>query len=238
MVKKKAVVEEEAVEVAKVDSDIFKLAATGNLELIQKLVEAEGSDIDINGTDAMECTALVWASRSGHVKVMDYLIGKGADVEKAGYGGLRPLHHACNNMKEDAMSKLIDGGCDVMAKDENGCTPLHWSSSRGALSQCVLLIDKGADLNAVNNIKSTPLMKACINGQTTSAERYIKLDKNVVNAKDQDGNSALHFAARGGFDALVSVLVEAGAPKDSKNKDGSTPLDLAFTKSAKEVLAA
>ena len=37
-------------------------------------------------------------------------------------------------------------------------------------------------------------------------------------AADADGNTALHYAARGQHKAIVDSLLEAGAPVDVKNK--------------------
>jgi len=41
------------------------------------------------------------------------------------------------------------------------------------------------------------------------------------------GWSALHIAAQGGFDAIVKMLVEAGANLNAQDKDGRTPFNLA-----------
>jgi len=41
------------------------------------------------------------------------------------------------------------------------------------------------------------------------------------------GWSALHIAAQGGFDAIVKMLVEAGANLNKQDRGGRTPLDLA-----------
>merc|ERR1719181_1225939 len=85
------------VEVAKVDSDIHKLSANGNLDLVKVLVESKENPVDINVQDTMGCTPLIWASRGGHVNVMEYLLENGADTNMSGYGGMTALHHACNN---------------------------------------------------------------------------------------------------------------------------------------------
>ena len=69
--------------------------------------------MDVNGVDQSECTPLIWASRGGMEEVVDYLIGEGAELEKAGYGGMRALHHACNGMHEHAMQHLLDKGAEV-----------------------------------------------------------------------------------------------------------------------------
>ena len=45
-----------------------------------------------------------------------------------------------------------------------------------------------------------------------------------VDVTDEDGNSALHAAAKGGHDEVVEVLLEAKANKDAVDHEGMTPL--------------
>jgi len=62
--------------------------------------------------------------------VVTYLLDKGADLESASYGGLRPLHHACNNSKEAIIVELLERGANPNTKDENENTALHWAAAR------------------------------------------------------------------------------------------------------------
>ena len=68
----------EEVEVAKVDSDIHKLSAFGILDVLQKLVEQDG--VDVNTKDDQGCAPLIWAIRNGHKDVTKYLIDQVARV--------------------------------------------------------------------------------------------------------------------------------------------------------------
>ena len=47
----------------------------------------------------------------------------------------------------------------------------------------------------------------------------------IANAANQAGDTALHVAARSGYDTVVQLLVEHGARVNVKNKRGITPLD-------------
>ena len=48
-----------------------------------------------------------------------------------------------------------------------------------------------------------------------------------VNARDDYSNTALHYAASYGHDALAQALLGAGADVKSQNRDGRTSLDFA-----------
>ena len=103
-----------------VDTDIFKLASIGDLALIKVLVDG---GMDVNSVDAMTCTPLIWASRSGSAPVVEYLLEKGANPETAGYGGMRAIHHVSNNLQENALIKLLDVNAQVDCIRPTACPP-------------------------------------------------------------------------------------------------------------------
>jgi ankyrin repeat protein len=51
-----------------------------------------------------------------------------------------------------------------------------------------------------------------------------------LGTKDNVGNTPLHVAALYGRGAIAQVLVDAGAPLDSENDSGETPLQIAVKK--------
>jgi ankyrin repeat protein len=88
----------------------------------------------------------------------------------------------------------------------------------------------------------TPLMAVAAYGESgffiqaqrpTSDETYLEAAKlclsagDQVNATNDSGVTALHYAAGSGNNALVQFLVERGANLDAKTKSGRTPLDWA-----------
>ena len=60
-------------------------------------------------------------------------------------------------------------------------------------------------------------------------------EKVDINAKDKDGNTLLHTAAKAGNTATVWALIAKGAKVNAKNKGGYTPLHLAARKGHKDV---
>lgn len=112
-----------------VESNVYKLAAVGSLDRVKLLVE-HPDGFDINERDELECTVLISACRCGQLKVSNYLIEMGADIEVEAYGGMRALHHAVNGCYEALVIALIEKGVDVNARDGAGNTPLHWSAAR------------------------------------------------------------------------------------------------------------
>lgn len=67
---------------------------------------------------------------------------------------------------------------------------------------------------------------AARSGSYAQIERLIKQGVDV-NAKDQYGNTALHFSVFNEDMEQVKLLIEAGADTTAKNSNGDTPLDIA-----------
>jgi ankyrin repeat protein len=65
----------------------------------------------------------------------------------------------------------------------------------------------------------------------------ILLEYNVdINIENNDGMTALHWAAQKGDLVVLKLLVEKGAKVDSTDKNGNTPLDLAEIYEHKEIM--
>ena len=88
----------------------------------------------VDSTDKYGTTMLVWATRNGHAETVKFLLEQGADLEASGFGGMKPLHHACNQIKEEMMVELISKGADSNSVDDAGNTPMHWACERGVLN--------------------------------------------------------------------------------------------------------
>ena len=57
-----------------------------------------------------------------------------------------------------------------------------------------------------------------------------------LDAQDNQGNSALHYAARTGFGAVVTMLVTANANKRLANKLKQVPADVALNNAIADLL--
>ena len=68
-------------------------------------------------------------------KQVKAMLDKGADVESAGYGGLRALHHTCNSSKEACVAMLLEHDANPNGADDAGAAP------RGAAGRAVRVRD-------------------------------------------------------------------------------------------------
>ena len=81
---------------------------------------------------------------------------------------------------------------------------------------------------AVNAFGNTPLMEAIKDGDMRKAHDYLALDlaaEKDVDAVDNFGCTALHYAARKGHLPILESLIHAGASLTARTKNGKTPID-------------
>jgi uncharacterized protein len=122
--------------------------------------------------------------------------------------GTTPLMRAARNADADAMRLLLANGADPSLRERNGTTAL------------MLAAGLGHGLGVFSKEYATePAMLEAVK---------ILVDQHVdVNAADNAGETALHFAAVAS-DPVVSYLAAHGANLEPKDKQGRTPLDMAL----------
>jgi cytohesin len=137
------------------------------------------------------------------------------------------LEDAVKKSKLDAIAKLL--------KANPGCLdsrnyvppfvshpPLHYARKANVAT---LLMDHGADPNGAGNHGVTPLHAAAWRGDTAVCKLLLARGAKP-GAKDKNGNTPLHSAAHEGKVEAARLLV--GLTREVANKEGKTPMDVAF----------
>ena len=104
------------------DVDIWKAAASGNIEAIKQHLEA-GTDVDAKEPPGGS-TPLLVAAIFGRVEAAKLLIEKGANVNARSNDGATALHGAAFFCHTEIVKLLLGKGADVNAKNIRGETPL------------------------------------------------------------------------------------------------------------------
>jgi palmitoyltransferase len=124
--------------------DLNGAAFHGHWRLCLFLIE-QGADVNLSAIDTGESplhAALCTAERLAHDRVLQVLLGKGANpnavtkpgVETGGFmrdcrtKGETPLHRAAAFGTEQTIQMLLDAGARKDAKDAYGDSPLSWAS--------------------------------------------------------------------------------------------------------------
>lgn len=118
--------------------------------------------------------------------------------------------------------------------DQN--TPLFHVVRRKNFALAEFFCSKGANVNAEQKNSFSILFAAIIAGDENVVDLLLKKGADILK-KDDEGNTALHFAAGQGHDKIVSLLLQHEKGQiliNEANQDGVTPLMLAAQKGCKK----
>uniref|UniRef100_A0A8C2AFT3 Notch receptor 2 n=1 Tax=Cyprinus carpio TaxID=7962 RepID=A0A8C2AFT3_CYPCA len=160
--------------------------------------------------------------------VITDLIGQGASLNsQTDRTGETALHLAARYARADAAKRLLDAGADANAHDNMGRTPLHAAVAADAQGVFQILIrNRATDLDARMNDGTTPLILAARLAVEGMVEELVHCHADV-NAVDDHGKSALHWAAAVNNVDATLVLLKNGANRDMQDNKEETPLFLA-----------
>lgn len=180
-------------------------------------------------------TILHLALKSRNQTIVPFLIAAGANLDATDKLGHTPLFIAANQGDLTAVQLLTSAYADINMTDPNGNTALITAAEEGYTAIVHELIRKNANLKMVNTSGRNALHAALQFGQIGPVEALInpqEINENAqmidIDAKDNQGNTSLIFAAAFGHIACAKQLIEAGADVNLSNADGATPLIFAM----------
>jgi ankyrin repeat protein len=212
------------------------LMLAGTPELVTILSDA-GADIDAASLTGV--TALMEGAHLGDEPVVRALLARGANVEAADAKGRTALHYAAQAPAgvHGTIAALIAAGAQVDEETDDGETAL-WLAAIVSREEAVeTLIAAGGDANIADVKGITPLMCASWIGDNSRDPTYFDRMQAcmrrligagaAVDAADDQGRTALHFATKAFIADMTVILLEAGANPNVRDRDGRTPLSQA-----------
>ncbi|XP_067650462.1 ankyrin repeat domain-containing protein 50-like [Haliotis asinina] len=132
---------------------------------------------------------------------------------------------AAKNGHSQILEFLLRKGANVSQVDNNGDSALHWACSRGHVDIVKhLLSQHNVDIDSRGQFGRTSLMTALFRGHREVADVLVRRGANV-SIVDDNGDSILHSACRGGHVCMVRyVLSHCSVDINSRSKSGKTPL--------------
>lgn len=103
------------------DKELIWTLKNGDLDSLQTLLKEE----DVNRTLDGGRTPLHYASDSGDVDTVKFLLGRGADVNLKDKHGITPLLTAVYECHTGCVEILLSKGADKTVKGPDGLTPLE-----------------------------------------------------------------------------------------------------------------
>jgi ankyrin repeat protein len=195
-------------------------------EIVSNLVE-KGADVNARSTSTNGSAVLCFAAEAGDLKVIQFLLDHGADIDIQSKDGRTPLYDAATKKQLAAARLLLAKGADpnkLVRKIEKGnvLTPLMGATVLNDVEMVDLLLQNGGHLEKRCNDGSTTLMLAAKIAGPEMIKLLIAKGANV-NATGPKGHTALIFAAYNGQLETVKLLLAAGANPSAKATDGDDP---------------
>jgi hypothetical protein len=111
--------------------------------------------------------------------------------------GWTPLHYSAENGHVEIAGLLLQNGAEVNVRSNYGNTPLHLAAIRGQVDVLHLLVENGADFEAQNNYGQRALHCAARYGHLPIIQELISRYHVDINARVNDGSTALWLARHG-----------------------------------------
>jgi ankyrin repeat protein len=178
-------------------------AATGNNQLLESLlavlVHVQPAVVDVRDKNGR--TALQWAVLRGHGQAIQSLVNAGASLVREDNDGRCALQHAI-----------------VTAATAAGQREFYHNMVR-------YFIQSGADVARRDSAGATALHLAAESGDVEMMGILVELGGSGVNVLDDDGETALFYAVRGGQIDAAKKLVDYGVDLQSANSSQETIAD-------------
>lgn len=147
-----------------------------------------------------------------------------------------------------AAAKLLEQGYDVYSEPHDShMNAMNLAAHLGRREIMELLLQKGGDYTRTVRYLDEPrkfeqglvFHIACMKGHVELVEFLLKMDewnKMLPGAKDAMGNTGLHYAAAGGHNEIVRLLLAGGFSPAVANKNGKSPIGLAHEMSHNDIV--
>ena len=172
-------------------------------------------------------TVLHYAVSAGHLAILSMLLTRGADPRP--YSGWL-IRFAVWRDRADILKALLDAGAD----------PTHAEAPRSGIVNAEiieLLTARGVAIDVDHAEGGWPPLVFQSRGDRGGNVQRVRalLDQGAdVNVRNYKGQTALHCAAKAGFDQIVALLLDRGAEVNAKDDKGVTPLATALRSKVKD----
>jgi uncharacterized protein len=173
---------------------------------LKKKVWYSGYNFDLSGVDEIGATPFWRAAYASDVEAMRLLVAAGADPN-------------ITTVKPAGRPRTGDGGRETV-EDVSGLPPVPTGGPGVPALQAATGVGYGEGF-AANSHRNAP-------SGWMPAVKYLVEEVGVdVNARDHEGNTALHHAAARGDNEMILYLVSKGADVMAVNRAGETTVDMA-----------
>ena len=208
-------------------SAIHVVCASCSISTVRTLLDY-GADINTETDDG--CTTLFCAIRNPDIAVLSYLLENKIDPNVESNFGHIALHHAAACGSKKHIVALLEAGSVLPAVDRRSTTVCHFAMINPRIADTFEELKCTTMLCMVDRSGNTPLHWAAEYGRSTAVNMALENGSDLA-ARNRDGMSALHFAARNigtDADSIVQIFVDKGCFVSVRDDLDQTPLHHVF----------
>ncbi|XP_030644286.1 transient receptor potential cation channel, subfamily N, member 1 [Chanos chanos] len=207
-------------------SPLHVAAEKGHTNVVEILTEKFKSNVLARTKDGS--TLLHIASQCGHPETALTFLKKGVPLHMPNKSGAVCLHAAAKRGHTAVVKALLLKGAHVDATTKDGQTALHVAVQNCKPQVVQMLLGFGAQVQLKGGkALETPLhIAARVKEGEKVAEMLLKSGADV-NAEQENGETAMHMAARYGSVQMLRALIEEGGDLTWRSKAGENPLHIA-----------
>ncbi len=189
--------------------ELLEACSNGDTKLVVNFLLC--SFTEINYTDTIGWTPLIYASERGSIDIVKILLKyPNINYDSKSKCGRTALHYAYLNNHFIVSRELIMAGADISAIVENGILRLidgsyfiPYIDVRYILKE---LIKAGANVNIINKDGNTVLIIAVMHNDIELVKEILKAGANTY-TKDSKGRTALDIALRCNFTKIAKEII-------------------------------
>ena len=199
-------------------------AAANGLDEIVRILIKSGADVNIKTPDGW--TALMFAAARGREAIVGELLAAKADPNSKDGMGRTALLLAVMDNYQNITAMLAENGADVNVKNYDGYSAFYYACEKGMSEAVKSFLKKGVDIDAKspNGMSGLEAAEAAGHAETVNIIR-----RNIANASENGGITALMSKSEAGETRTAKTLVAWGANIEDKDAEGQNALFLAVS---------
>ncbi|KYO29127.1 ankyrin repeat domain-containing protein 55 [Alligator mississippiensis] len=179
-----------------------------------------------DAVEEIDLTVVYQAAANGDINTLTAVIREDPSIlECCDSEGCTPLMHAISGRQVDTVKLLLKMGANINTQDACGRTSLSLATYLGWLECCISLLRNGAKQNIPDKNGRLPLHAATADLDVRLLTVLLQQSNlSEINHQDNEGMTALHWAAFHNRPQHVQILLQKGADLTLVDKDFKTAL--------------
>lgn len=219
-------------------SAIMRAAEYGHVQCVEKLCTA-GADLKLKDVDGKGVLFHCISPTQRHEKCMEICLEHGAEVNNKSNSGLPVFLCACEAAQgsEQVCMLMLQKGAEPNSRDATTRrTALMGAAASGSVAVTRAMLQKGADVNEMTTRTRTHAAHEAAKGGHIDVLKVLAAYGANFDQIDDQGNSPIHYAARGGHGPSCRFLSQRGCNPKPRNKEGLTARLVAKEEGQKDAL--